>query len=294
MKAEETILKEIANTRHFYDDIEVPEELGERIQWVLTQNESKEETKRMEKNSLIGKWVGVAAALMVAVFVFSLNTSKSFAAVMENVPFLGGISRVLTFRSYEEDPDKTVSIEAPQIQEKEEEPERFVADINAEIERLVTAYKTDAEQHISDYKAAFLATGGTEEEFAKKNIKVDVSYEVKYESDTVLSLVLTANENWSSAYGVQYFYNLDLEKQKNLTLADLLGSGWIDKANSQMKAQMAERMAANEYLTYWEDFAGVDETTHFYLSEAGNPVVVFAKYEVAPGAAGIQEFELTK
>ena len=35
---------------------------------------------------------------------------------------------------------------------------------------------------------------------------------------------------------------------------------------------------------------GITEETDFYLNEAGDPVVVFAPYEIAPGAAGTVEF----
>ncbi len=80
------------------------------------------------------------------------------------------------------------------------------------------AYRRDAQQRIEEYKEAFLATGGTEEAFAEKGIKVDAGYEVKYETEDVLSLEITANENWASAYGIQYFYNLDLKNGKKLTL----------------------------------------------------------------------------
>ena len=37
-------------------------------------------------------------------------------------------------------------------------------------------------------------------------------------------------------------------------------------------------------------FDGITEETDFYLNEAGEPVVVFAPYEIAPGAAGTVEF----
>ena len=47
---------------------------------------------------------------------------------------------------------------------------------------------------------------------------------------------------------------------------------------------------------FWRDgiegFTTVDENTKFYLNEKGNPVVVFAPYEIAPGAFGAQEFEI--
>lgn len=39
-------------------------------------------------------------------------------------------------------------------------------------------------------------------------------------------------------------------------------------------------------------FTTVDESTQFYLNEAGNPVVVFPRYAVAPGYLGAVEFEI--
>ena len=57
---------------------------------------------------------------------------------------------------------------------------------------------------------------------------------------------------------------------------------------------MEERKKQDEYLIYWDDFIGVDEDTKFYINEIGNPVIVFAKYEIAPGTAGEQKFEIIK
>jgi len=34
--------------------------------------------------------------------------------------------------------------------------------------------------------------------------------------------------------------------------------------------------------------------TYLYINENGNPVIVFEKYEIAPGAAGAVEFEIQK
>ena len=41
-------------------------------------------------------------------------------------------------------------------------------------------------------------------------------------------------------------------------------------------------------------FTTVDESTQFYLNEAGNVVVVFPPYTVANGAMGTVGFEITK
>ena len=143
-----------------------------------------------------------------------------------------------------------------------------------------------------------MATGGTEEEFTEKGIQVDVQYNVKYQSDTRLSLELIANENWCNAYNVQYFYNIDLKNEKTLTLEDILGEDYISIANESIREQMQKRMEDDENLVYWdgsdgiEGFTTVDENTKFYINEKGNPVVVFAPYEIAPGAFGAQEFEI--
>ena len=166
------------------------------------------------------------------------------------------------------------------------------------IQEKVDEYVKMAEENIAEYKEAFLATGGTEEEFTEKDIKVDVSYDVKSETGDIVSFVLTANENWSSAYNVNYYYNINLNDGKVITLKDLLGEEYIQLANEQILAQMEERMAADENISYFgEDMDGfqtISDTTNFYINEAGNPVVVFAKYEIAPGFMGVQEFEIVK
>ncbi|MGN0402419.1 MAG: RsiV family protein [Acetatifactor sp.] len=295
MREEETILRELGESKHIYEEMRIPKELDDRVQWAIAQSKAGDGRRIPKKRSRgkAAKWAGMAAALGIAFFVWGLNTNMAFAATMEEVPVLGNISRVLTFRDYEErDGDKTIVVKEPQIQTEEKENTEFVADVNGEIERAVETYKADAAKQIAEYKSAFLATGGTEEEFTEKNIRVDVNYDVTYESDTILSLVLTANENWCGAYGVQYYYNIDMKNRKLLTLKELLGEDWVNSANAQIREQMEERMAADASLVYWEDFTGVNEDTGFYLNKNGHPVVVFGKYEIAPGSAGIQEFEL--
>ena len=50
---------------------------------------------------------------------------------------------------------------------------------------------------------------------------------------------------------------------------------------------------AYSYVRNQEDaLPDITEETSFYMNEAGNPVIVFEPYEVAPGSAGVQEFEI--
>ena len=287
----EKLERTVKESHKFYEEIEIPEELNIRVQTAL----SGKKGETMRKRTPHYRRMTVAATIFLC-FTAALNYSETFAASAAEIPVIGTISRVLTFRSYEKkDEDKEIHVELPQIADTDLEaaPKQMIEDINREIEEIMGAYE-------AEYKKAFLDTGGTEAEFAEKNIKVDASYEIKYENDKILSFVITANENWCGAYDVQYAYNLDMINGKNLTLKDMLGENYIETVNKGIRKQMEERMKADSNLTYWDGsngitgFQGVDENTKFYIGKNGNPVIVFDKYEIAPGAFGRQEFEIQR
>ena len=284
----------IRDSKKIYDATEIPNGLSEVVQKAIQQTNKKGKVIQMKR---YGKRIAATAACLVIGFIAALNISEPFAAAVAKVPVVGELVQVVTWRSYVyQDDDKTVQVEVPQIEGQENNS--AVTDVNAQIQKIVADYEKQAEQNIAEYKEAFLATGGTEEEFTEKGIQVDVQYNVKYQSDTRLSLELIANENWCNAYNVQYFYNIDLKNEKTLTLEDILGEDYISIANQSIREQMQKRMEDDENLVYWdgsdgiEGFTTVDENTKFYLNEKGNPVVVFAPYEIAPGAFGAQEFEI--
>lgn len=323
-------MNEFKEAKKRYEAIEIPAELSGRVQEAIkmsgdqrkkldqeefvgvknkSKSMSKEMTRRgnfMKKNNIALKAAACVAIVVVGGFTVALNSSETFAATVSQLPVIESIAQVLTFRDYSyKDTEKEVTVEVPQIVTGEEssssnvqEKNDYIEQINQMIQEKVEAYVKMAEENIADYKEAFLATGGTEEEFTSKEIKVDVSYDVKFETEDMVSFVLTANENWSSAYNVNYYYNLNLKDGKDITLKDLLGKDYIQLANKQILAQMEERMEADENVSYFgEDMDGfqtISDTTNFYINEAGNPVVVFAKYEIAPGFMGAQEFELVK
>ena len=322
-------MKEFQDAKKRYDEIEIPSELSERVQQAIQMSEKKineldqeefgrvknetevmiTEVRRrgsfMKRKHFVLKSAACAALVLVGGFTVALNSSETFAATVAQLPVIESIAQVLTFRDYSyKDTEKEVTVEIPQIVAGEEseangqEKNDSIDRINQMIQEKVDEYVKMAEENIAEYKEAFLATGGTEEEFTEKDIKVDVSYDVKSETGDIVSFVLTANENWSSAYNVNYYYNINLNDGKVITLKDLLGEEYIQLANEQILAQMEERMAADENISYFgEDMDGfqtISDTTNFYINEAGNPVVVFAKYEIAPGFMGVQEFEIVK
>lgn len=298
-----------------YDNIEIPEELKDVVNGAIrSMNKEKSLKKHRSRNTVkIFRYCGTAAAALLVCMTIGLNTNEVFAKEMSELPIIGSLARVLTIRSYhEKDEGHDITVNVPKIQLEETQTdntdtqkETFVGDINQEIQSIVDNYVAEAKQKFAEYKEAFFATGGTEEEWGNRDIAVNVDYEVKYQQGNILSMVLTTDEAWVAAYGVRYYYNLDLSGDRQLTLQDLLGDNYVEIANESILRQMKERDAADEKAVYWgigkaaednmvEGFRSVDENTKFYINKDGNPVVCFEKYEVAPGYMGFQEFEIEK
>ena len=138
-----------------------------------------------------------------------------------------------------------------------------------------------------------MATGGTKEEWAAHNIEIWVWYELKSQTADRISFVVQGTENWSSAYNEGKYYNLDLKNGKRLSLKDILGEDYKKIADDAVRSQIPEKERETG-VKFWKaeegGFEGITDETPFYINEAGEPVVVFAPYEIAPGAAGEVEF----
>lgn len=272
-----------------YDETEIPDELAERIQMEIKRQDSKRR-KAVFWNLGFRRGLAAAAAAVV-LFTTGLNTSTVFAETVGNLPVIGAVARVLTFRSYEtEDEDLKISVEIPSIEMISEDFSDLEKSVNEEILRLCEQYAQEARTRAEEYRKAFLDTGGTEEEWAAHNIEIRVWYEVKSQTENYLSLAIIGTENWNNANNQIRYYNFDLKKGTLATLADVLGENYKQIADDAIRSQMEERKA--DGAVYFDDFEGINEDTPFYINESGNPVIVFEAYEIAPGSEGQQEFEI--
>lgn len=279
-------MNHIEQEKKRYEETEIPAELNDRVQAGIRQGKT-----NYRKASALRRWKrsGLAVAACLAVTVGVLNVSPTAAAAAADLPVLGGLFQVLTLRDYTEAlEDYTVDVEQPAV------TGTALADkVTAEIQERVDAKLAEGEQIVAEFKEAFFATGGTEEQWAERENEVSVTYEIKSQTDSTVSFVVDSYVSVASAYQEQVYYNLDLENDQVITLADVLGEDWVAVCNDSIKAQMA---AAEDPSVYFEeDFGGfttVDEMTQFYLNEAGHPVVVFPRATVAIGAMGIVEFEI--
>ncbi len=288
----------IERLKQEYDRIPIPEELGIRIGQELEKSRKKrEEEKRRffirKAKTTLRMWAGAAAAALL-VFTAALNTSTAFAGEAAQLPLIGGLARVLTFRSYEtEEEGIGISVEIPAIEAIEQETGIAVEKVNQQIYHMCVQYAEEAGARAREYRKAFLDTGGTEEEWAQHKIKIQVGYEIKSQNEDYLSFVVRGTENWTTAYSQARYYNVDLKTGELVTLEDILGEDYISLANESIRRQIEERSRQGEiFFTEEGGFSGISEEPAFYMSESGRPVIVFEKYEIAPGAEGEIEFEI--
>ena len=282
-----------------YDEIVIPEELNVRIQQEIL----KSRRQQSEKNGSSQRYrlkkivfgMGAAAAAVCILFTAALNTSPVFAKEAAQFPIIGGLARILTFRSYEtEKNDIAVSVEIPTIEMIEKDTGITVDEINQEILTRCNQYAEDAILRAEEYRTAFLETGGTPEEWKEHNIKITVNYEIKQQNADYLSFVIRGTENWTTAYSESKYYNLDLNTGNLVTLEDMLGNDYVELVNKSIRKQITKRQDAGETFFTEEEggFTGITEDVKFYINTKNRPVIVFEKYEIAPGASGEIEFEI--
>ena len=304
-------MREPENGKRTYEQIEIPGELQETVNRAVRSVDKKKSAARYRKRRMMRavRNIGVAAAAVLLCMTVGVNTNEVLAKELGQLPVIGSLVRVLTITSYhEEDGDHDITVNVPEI-EVEETQTAGMSDadieeaVNAQIQEIVDSHIAQAKEKFAEYKEAFFATGGTEEEWGGRTMDINVDYDVKYQEGSVLSLVLTTSEVWVSAQELRYYYNIDVAQNRELTLKDLLGGDYVNIANESIRQQMKERAAADENLVYWgvtetesgiDGFVSVDEDTDFYISADGNPVVCFGEYEIAPGFMGIQEFEIER
>lgn len=284
-------MKVLEDAKKDYEDIPIPQELSERIMM-----EVKKADKRRKKQMIkrISRYGMTAAASLTILFTVGLNTSVAFANAAENIPVIGAMAKVLTFRSYQtQTDDLNMTVDIPSIDMISEEFSDVEDSVNSEIYELCRQYANEAEKRVEEYRTAFLDTGGTLEEWEAHNIEIKVWYEVKTQTDKYLSLVINGAENWNNAGGKSKYYNFDLEKGGLLTLRDVMGNDYGQMIEEQIRSQMKERETTQGIKYFEGELPELSDDTKFYMNESGNPVIVFEPYEIAPGADGQQEFEIT-
>ncbi len=283
-------MKKLKKAKEVYQSIKIPA----RLNYMVNRTISEQPKKRAYKFKNI-RYVLSTMACTFLLFIFMINISPSFATNILEIPIIGEVAKVFTIREFkQEDKNKLVEAKIPALENTgNTELEKR---INYEIMLKMNEVLEEVEERAAEYKKAVIETGGKEEDYHPINIQID--YKVGYSSDKVVSFMILKTETLASAYTELYFYNIDIETGRKLNLRDVLGEDYKKIANETINKEIEERSKNpdNIYFAAGEGgFEGIEnEYQNFYINSNGKVVIVFEKYEIAPGYMGIQEFEIDK
>ncbi len=279
---------EFKNAKEAYDATPIPPELEARVQQGIRQGKA---LYKSRKNRAFRRLAATAACFILVLA--GLNLSPALAHAASNVPVLGGLFRMLTVTNYNTSEDGiNYDVNVPEL----EADGTLAEKVNAAIQEKVDAHMAKARQDWDDYRDAFFATGGTEEDWNGREMDVIVDYEIKSQTDTRISFVVTLAEGWVASMEERYYYNLDIAADRDVTLQDLVGENWVERCNAAIQSQIDASVDGEGFSLFFapEDggFTTVDASTQFYIREDGTVVVAFPRYSIAAGAAGIPEFPI--
>ena len=269
-----------------YHTIPVPASARESMMAGI--EKAKKEKRRRNVIQFTKKTGLTAAAALFAITVMA-NVSPATANAMENIPVIGTIAKVVTFRTFEDTKNNyEAKIDIPQVSIGDQS--------SAEVNKSIEEY---ANQLIGEYEKEVtgdLAGDG--------HYSVTSTYQVVTDNEKYLSLRI--NTTVIMASGAEYvkIFTIDKATGQVVTLKDLFRNkaDYVKALSDNIKEQMREQMAADDSNMYFlesgedaaDDFDQITGDESFYFNENGDLVIVFDEYTVAPGYMGVVEFTIPK
>ncbi|MDY5611784.1 RsiV family protein [Dysosmobacter sp.] len=235
-----------------------------------------EETKPRKRHPY--RWTAWAAAVL-ALFIAVPNVSPAAAAAMKDLPVLGAIVRVVTFRNYVyDDGFHSADVSVPEL-----EGGQAAQTVNEQVrdytDRLIGRFEETCEAELG--REGYLG--------------LDVTSAVVTDSGDWFTLRIDAVETQASGYQFSRFYHIDKATGRPVMLKDLFreDADYSAALSEEVRRQMEARMAADSDASYFpEELTEIGPDQNFYFNEDGELVLVFDEYTMAPGSMGMPEFTI--
>ncbi len=250
------------------EPIPIPEDYHGKIFAVCAGLEERQEKEKRPRRVRL-EWVAAVLALVIAI----PNLSPAAAAAMADIPVLGSLVEIITFRKYAYDDGH--SSEDVQV------PELGGSPAAEEVSREVEAYTAQIMERFEEERKT-LGEGYQ---------NLTVTSQVVTDSDDWFTLRIDASEVRASGYAYSRFYHIDKRTGSIVTLGDLFakdsdyGRVLADEVIRQMKTRTDHSYAP-------ESMESVEADQNFYWNEQGELVLIFDEYEIAAGAEGMPEFTI--
>ncbi len=289
--------KRLSEMKREYESIPIPPQLRGRVNRAI--EDAKQDTALLSKKrsrllafrSIALHFASAAAAVLLLITVMA-NSGESIAYAMEDIPFLGAISRVVTFREYSDSQENMeANVKVPQVT-VEDTSGNVLDEASADLNQQIEDYTS---QIIEAYEESVESSGG------EGHLAMNLDYQVITDNDRIFALRFDQQLVMAGSQHSVQIFNLDKTTGTLLSLGDLFQEGcdYITPISDNIKEQMTEQMAQDEDISYFYNtdtpglnFTAIRPNENFYISEEGTLTLVFDKYEIAPGYMGSVEFEI--
>lgn len=258
-----------------YESIKAPEKLKKSVV-----KQFKEKNKYLYLKVLSG-----VACACIGVFVLSINLNPVLAKNIAKInPSAEKLVHILTGFKYEiEEEYYYAKVEVPKLKGilPAELEEKINAELNENGKNVIAEFEAD--------RKAFEADG------IRAHMGVDSGYQIKTDNDRLLSFDVYVVNVTGSSSTTHKFYNLDKEKGELINFKSLVKDkeNYKELINEFVREDM-ERRNGDDEMFFMEEFNGIKDEPNFYIDNDGYVIIVFDKYEIAPGAMGSPEFKLPK
>lgn len=267
-----------------YQEVPIPEELDMIVSRSIQQSLKANRNKKTKY-----KWFASAGAAAL-IFLIAINASTSVANALSTIPGVDRIIKVLTFKEYiVEEPNYDANIKVPTVTNMDNKSLELGLNNKYLSENKALYDKFQAEMNEMKIQG-----GG--------HLSLDTSFEVKTDNDRIFSIGRYVVETVGSSSMEVTFDTIDKKNQILITLPMLFkDKQYIERISDNIKEQMKTQMKADPDKVYWisetdddvpptEEFKTIAEDQSFYINNDGKLVIVFNKYDVAPGYMGAVEF----
>jgi hypothetical protein len=244
---------------------------------------------KMKENRKPLAVIAAAVAAAAIILTIGVNTTPALAKTLADVPILGNVIKVITFREFSVAEDNfQADLQVPAIEGME----------NTELQTSLN------EKYLAENKALYEQFTKNMEDLKNSNSQGHLgafsSYEVKTDNDTLFSVAVTLLQTAASSYTEIKYDTIDKKNQVLITLPSLFkDDSYVEVISENILSQMREKMKSPEGGIYWiddqapspeETFKKIAPDQNFYINADYKLVISFEKYAVAPGFMGNPEF----
>lgn len=267
------------------ENTDIPDSVKNKIEETLAA--LPEKNIHIKKTKILPRIAATAACFIFVIFFLLPNVSVAYAEAFEEIPIIGRLIKVITVRNYFYSDDyHEMDIDVPKVSGEDGDAADYINnDVNKLTDTLVKQFYKDLDS-IGDS--------------GRSSIYVD--YETVTNTESWFTLKMRVHEAAGSSNTYYKYYHIDRKSGKIVKLSDLSeDEGFFETLEKEIKRQMRSQMDNDSSKIYWlddsiigKDYVAITPEHNFFWNENGDLVIVFDKYEVAPGAMGTPEFTVDK